>query len=275
MDEDITFSVSWVLSGVISTSSERGSRGRAAACRVYEEAHWGLHHRVAWKMSLNGGDGWVWKGSNKKSNISKKKSKINEYVLKRSGGESTSSSDVMSLCESFTLALNYKLSGEPELQIVLEPLPATWAPDKWSIRGECFCQTPRLPHISSQWRVTLEAGGRVISVSHPFSPPSKTITNMKAFSLKINHICLFNGMLVPLPGIYNHLPAMCLRRLSFSCGDKVVSGSVSILTSALQPPLFSVDFCSTLTEQGPTGRSPSTSTHTDSQLVHLISQRHL
>lgn len=46
----------------------------------------------------------------------------------------------------------------------------------------------------------------------------------------------------PLPRIHNHLPAIVLlKELGISASDKVISRSVSILTSPLWPSLFSVD----------------------------------
>lgn len=46
----------------------------------------------------------------------------------------------------------------------------------------------------------------------------------------------------PLPRIHNHLPPIVLlRQLGISGGDKVISRSVSILTSPLWPSLLSVD----------------------------------
>lgn len=80
-------------------------------------------------------------------------------------------------------------------------------------------------------------------MSHPFSPTSLTIANVRAFSLKINHICLFNG--IPHPAAKNSQSSSCccvvLEQLGMSGGDKVISRSVSILTSPLWPFPFSVD----------------------------------
>lgn len=46
----------------------------------------------------------------------------------------------------------------------------------------------------------------------------------------------------PLPRIHNHrLAIVFLLQLGLSGGDKVISRSVSILTSPLWPSLFSVD----------------------------------
>jgi len=79
-------------------------------------------------------------------------------------------------------------------------------------------------------------------VSHPFSPTALTIANTKAFSLKINHICLFNG--IPCPSAKNSQSSSgyCgpCSVVSFE-GAKVISRSVSILTSPLWPSLFCVD----------------------------------
>lgn len=61
MDEDITFSVTCVLSSVVSTSTEETEAVVEVRqpCRVYEGVRikCGLHYCVAWKMSLHRGGG--------------------------------------------------------------------------------------------------------------------------------------------------------------------------------------------------------------------------
>lgn len=53
-------------------------------------------------------------------------------------------------------------------------------------------------------------GGRVISVSHPFSTTSLTATRNDGFSLKINHIRLFNGGAPPQAKNTQSPPRRCV-----------------------------------------------------------------
>lgn len=92
--------------------------------------------------------------------------------------------------------------------------------------------------------------GRVVSVSHPFSPTSLTVNKTTTFSLKINHVCHFNGILqTPAKNTQSSSSSSSVVFPRQPGNHKVISRSVSILTSPLWPSIYNVDSTAALRAQ--------------------------